>query len=109
MRLNSIHTFNESPSTDEGLIASSIAATHRQIRSNECPIIMSKQTVLITSATGRIGKELVARLATNDAFTVRACYFSDDKAAGLLKLGADEVVKFDLSDPATWHGRIGRR
>jgi len=67
---------------------------------------MSKQTVLITSATGRIGKELVARLATNDAFTVRACYFSDDKAAGLLKLGADEVVKFDLSDPATWQAAL---
>ena len=63
---------------------------------------MSRQTVLITSVTGHIGKEPVARLATNDAFTVRACYFSDDKAAGLLKLGADEVVKLDLSDPATW-------
>ncbi|MFB0929905.1 MAG: hypothetical protein QMB38_00930 [Ascidiaceihabitans sp.] len=35
---------------------------------------MPKQTVLITSATGRIGKELIARLATNDAFTVRACF-----------------------------------
>ena len=66
------------------------------------PNIMSKKTVLITSPTGRISKELVARLATNDAFAVRACYFSDDKAAGLLKLGADELVKFDLSDPATW-------
>ncbi len=63
---------------------------------------MSKKTVLITSATGRIGKELVARLAANDAFTVRACYFSDAKADSLLALGADEVVKFDLSDTATW-------
>jgi uncharacterized protein YbjT (DUF2867 family) len=63
---------------------------------------MSKKTVLITSATGRIGKELVARLGGGDAFTVRACYFSEAKADGLLALGADEVVKFDLSDPATW-------
>jgi len=63
---------------------------------------MSKKTVLITSATGRIGKELVARLASDDAFTVRACYFSEAKADSLLKLGADEVVKFDLSDTATW-------
>ena len=63
---------------------------------------MSKKTVLITSATGRIGKELVARLAANDAFTVRACYFSETKADSLLALGADEVVKFDLSDTATW-------
>ena len=63
---------------------------------------MSKQTVLITSATGRIGKELVALLAQNDAFTVRACYFSESKAESLRALGADEVIKFDLSDPATW-------
>ena len=62
---------------------------------------MSKQTVLITSATGRIGKELVALLAQNDAFTVRACYFSESKAESLRALGADEVIKFDLSDPAT--------
>ncbi len=63
---------------------------------------MSKQTVLITSATGRIGKELVARLAQNGQFTVRACYFSESKAEQLKALGAHEVVKFDLSDPKTW-------
>ncbi|WP_299030874.1 NAD(P)H-binding protein [uncultured Sulfitobacter sp.] len=63
---------------------------------------MTKQTVLITSATGRIGKELVARLGAAGKFNVRACYFSDDKAQSLLALGAHEVVKFDLSDPATW-------
>lgn len=63
---------------------------------------MSKQTVLVTSATGRIGRELVARLAKNEQFTVRACYFSEAKAEQLMGLGADEVVKFDLSDDATW-------
>ncbi|WGI21126.1 NAD(P)H-binding protein [Amylibacter sp. IMCC11727] len=63
---------------------------------------MTNQTILITSATGRIGKELVARLATVDGITTRACYFSEDKADMLTSLGADEVVKFDLSDPATW-------
>ncbi len=63
---------------------------------------MTNQTILITSATGRIGKELVARLATVDGITTRACYFSEDKADMLMSLGADEVVKFDLSDPATW-------
>ena len=67
---------------------------------------MTKQTVLITSATGRIGKELVARLAANDTFHVRACYFSADKADSLLALGADEVVKFDLADPATWDAAL---
>lgn len=63
---------------------------------------MSKQTVLITSATGRIGKELVARLSQNDHFTVRACFFSAEKADQLKALGAHEVVHFDLSEPATW-------
>lgn len=63
---------------------------------------MSKQIVLVTSATGRIGRELVARLAKNEQFTVRACYFSEAKAEQLLALGADEVVKFDLSDDSTW-------
>lgn len=63
---------------------------------------MTKMTVLITSATGRIGKELVARLAKDKGITVRACYFSDSKADSLKALGADEVVKFDLSNPQTW-------
>lgn len=63
---------------------------------------MTHQTVLITSASGRIGKELVARLSKLDNFTIRACYFSEEKAEVLKKLGADEVVKFDLSNPRTW-------
>ncbi len=33
---------------------------------------MSKQVVLITSATGRIGRELIARLSANSQITVRA-------------------------------------
>ncbi len=63
---------------------------------------MTKSTVLITSATGRIGKELVARLGADAKLNVRTCYFSEAKAEGLLALGADEVVNFDLSEPATW-------
>ncbi len=63
---------------------------------------MTQKSVLITSATGRIGKELVALLATDTSIKVRACYFSESKADSLLALGADEVVKFDLSDPQTW-------
>lgn len=63
---------------------------------------MTQHTILITSATGRIGKELVALLAQNSNVKTRACYFSDAKAEMLRDLGADEVVKFDLSDPATW-------
>ncbi|MEM7293046.1 MAG: NAD(P)H-binding protein [Pseudomonadota bacterium] len=63
---------------------------------------MSKQVVLVTSANGRIGKELVARLSQSEKFTVRACYFSEDKAEQLRAIGADETVRFDLNDANTW-------
>lgn len=63
---------------------------------------MSKPIVLITSASGRIGKELVALLAREGNFTIRACCFSMDKAESLKAYGAHEVVKFDLNDPGTW-------
>ena len=67
---------------------------------------MSKSTVLITSASGRIGRELVARLSQQGNFTVRACYFSDDKIELLQSLGADEVVKFDLNNSQTWNDAL---
>ena len=67
---------------------------------------MTQKTVLITSATGRIGKELVARLAMDQGIKVRACYFSESKADSLKALGADEVVKFDLSDSQTWEAAL---
>ena len=63
---------------------------------------MSQSTVLITSATGRIGKELVARLAADSEFAVRACVFTESKADALRDVGANEVVRFDLNDETTW-------
>lgn len=63
---------------------------------------MSKPIVLITSASGRIGKELVALLARGGEFTVRACSFNPDNSEMLTELGADEVVPFDLNDATTW-------
>jgi uncharacterized protein YbjT (DUF2867 family) len=63
---------------------------------------MTKPTVLITSASGRIGKELVALLAASKQFNVRACYYSEDKIDMLRNLGADQVIKFDLNDSTTW-------
>ncbi len=63
---------------------------------------MTNPIVLVTSATGRIGKELVARLSASKKFTVRACYFSESKVEMLRELGADQVVKFDLNDNSTW-------
>ena len=63
---------------------------------------MAKPIALITSASGRIGKELVALLAKEGTFAVRACCFSMEKADSLKAIGAHEVVKFDLNDSATW-------
>ena len=67
---------------------------------------MSKPIVLITSASGRIGKELVARLAKAGDFTIRATSFSEGKAESLSALGADEVVHFDLNDSSTWDAAL---
>lgn len=67
---------------------------------------MSKPIVLITSASGRIGKELVAQLAKDNSFIVRACCFSESKASSLTALGAHEVVAFDLNDASTWDAAL---
>lgn len=67
---------------------------------------MSKPIVLITSASGRIGKELVAQLASDKSFVVRACCFSESKSSSLQALGADEVVAFDLNDASTWDAAL---
>lgn len=58
--------------------------------------------MLVTSATGRIGKEVVARLAADSSFSVRAAVYTPAKTEYLRGLGADEVVRFDLQDEATW-------
>lgn len=67
---------------------------------------MTKPTVLVTSASGRIGKELVALLSREGNFTIRACCFSMSKADSLKALGAHEVVHFDLNDNATWNDAL---
>jgi len=67
---------------------------------------MSKPIVLITSASGRIGKELIAQLSTAGAYKIRACCFTEDKADSLRALGADEVVEFDLNNAKTWDAAL---
>lgn len=67
---------------------------------------MSKPIVLITSASGRIGRELIAKLVQSNEFTIRACYFSDNKVSMLKGLGAHQTVKFDLSDSGTWSAAL---
>jgi len=63
---------------------------------------MTKPIVLVTSASGRIGKELISLLSQDANFTIRACCFTAEKSDGLKALGADEVVPFDLNSPDTW-------
>jgi len=67
---------------------------------------VSKPVVLLTSATGRIGRELLARLSADGTFAVRACSFTPSKANELTELGADEVVSFDLNDSSTWQAAL---
>jgi len=63
---------------------------------------MAGPLVLVTSASGRIGKEVIARLKSSGKFTIRAAMYDTTKEDFLKKLGADEVVKFDLKDQSTW-------
>ena len=50
--------------------------------------------------TGRVGKEVVARLSKTPGWTVRAA--TRDKQAYATSLGAHETVNFDLTDQSTW-------
>ena len=66
----------------------------------------SKLSVLVTSAAGRVGKELVARLlkSERDIF-VRACCRSD-RGDFLKKLGVPQVVKMDYQNPHSFDGLL---
>merc|ERR1712080_591882 len=62
-----------------------------------------RPVLLVTSASGRIGREIVALLKSSGRFTVRAGEYDAAKYDDFLKnIGADEVVKFDLTDKKTW-------
>ena len=59
-----------------------------------------EKIVLLTGSTGRVGKEVIARLSKVPGFRVRAA--TRDKAEYATSLGAHETVVFDLEDPKTW-------
>jgi|Transcript_49891 uncharacterized protein YbjT (DUF2867 family)/enamine deaminase RidA (YjgF/YER057c/UK114 family) len=65
-----------------------------------------RRTVLITSATGRIGKEVVARLAQSGKFNVRCAVHNVAKSDYLKQIGAHELVQFDYTDPKTWDAAL---
>ena len=59
-----------------------------------------EKLVLLTGSTGRVGKEVIARLSKVPGFRVRAA--TRDKAEYATSLGAHETVVFDLEDEKTW-------
>lgn len=63
---------------------------------------VGRRTVLVTGATGRIGKEVVARLSASGQFNVRAAVHSTSKSEYLKNLGAHELVQFDYTNTDTW-------
>eukprot|EP00927_Polykrikos_kofoidii_P020082 TRINITY_DN1946_c0_g1_i5.p1 TRINITY_DN1946_c0_g1~~TRINITY_DN1946_c0_g1_i5.p1 ORF type:complete len:419 (-),score=85.74 TRINITY_DN1946_c0_g1_i5:156-1412(-) len=68
--------------------------------------VVGRRTVLVTSATGRIGKEVVARLSQSGQFNVRCAVHSVGKSEYLKKIGAHELVQFDYTNPETWHAAL---
>jgi uncharacterized protein YbjT (DUF2867 family) len=60
----------------------------------------AQKVILVTGATGRVGKEVVARLAKEPNVVVRAA--TRDKGDYAKSLGAHEVTNFDLTDKSTW-------
>eukprot|EP00747_Dinoflagellata_sp_TGD_P170325 gnl/TRDRNA2_/TRDRNA2_201614_c0_seq1.p1 gnl/TRDRNA2_/TRDRNA2_201614_c0~~gnl/TRDRNA2_/TRDRNA2_201614_c0_seq1.p1 ORF type:complete len:325 (+),score=72.18 gnl/TRDRNA2_/TRDRNA2_201614_c0_seq1:50-1024(+) len=63
---------------------------------------MTLPVALVISATGRIGKEVVARLSKGGKFKVRAAVHNPDKSDYLKSIGAHEIVQFDLTSTDTW-------
>jgi len=59
-------------------------------------------TVLVTGATGRVGKVCISLLAKSGRCTVRAAVRDLKHAEHLKSLGAHEVVLWDLTDSKTW-------
>ena len=59
-----------------------------------------EKIVLLTGSTGRVGKEVIARLSKVPGFRVRAA--TRDKSEYATSLGAHETVVFDLEDEKTW-------
>lgn len=89
------------------------------INTGKCPaggcVGGERGVVLITGATGRIGKEVIAHLAAmqraighqwHGSYRIRAAMHNPSKGDYLYKLGAHEVVAFDYTDKATWDAAL---
>jgi len=63
---------------------------------------MKLPIALVTGSNGRIGKEVIARLAQSGRFTVRATVHNPANTEKIKAFGAHEVVSFDYDDQNTW-------
>lgn len=65
--------------------------------------------VLVTSASGRVGKAVVSYLKKISAgkVVVRATVRDEAKGDYLKSIGADEIAVFDLKKPETWSAAVG--
>jgi len=59
-------------------------------------------TVLVTGASGRVGRSALSFLAKSGKFNVRATARAAESFDSLKSIGADECVKLDLKDQSTW-------
>jgi uncharacterized protein YbjT (DUF2867 family) len=64
---------------------------------------MSLGKVLVTGGTGRIGREVIARLSQGgQCSAIVATSHNPDKASYLKDLGATQLLNFDYSDDSNW-------
>lgn len=67
--------------------------------------MVAPQKVLVTAASGRVGKAVVAHLKkmSGGSVTIRATARDPTNQGEYLKsIGADEIAAFDLTQPGTW-------
>ncbi|XP_057314311.1 (4-alkanoyl-5-oxo-2,5-dihydrofuran-3-yl)methyl phosphate reductase-like [Hydractinia symbiolongicarpus] len=63
--------------------------------------------VVVTSAGGRVGKEICARLKQSGRNVfIRACCRRPERSEFLKDLGVDELVQFEYSDPSTFEAAV---
>lgn len=64
---------------------------------------MIKETILVTGATGTVGRELIKQLSILDGVRVRAGVHSIIKGENLKRLPDVEVVEMEFTDPESLH------
>jgi nucleoside-diphosphate-sugar epimerase len=72
------------------------------------PPAATKQHVLVVGGTGRTGRRLVERLASDDRFEVSVLVRDRERAQLIFGPDLDiEILEGDLRDVASWEDRLG--